>query len=56
VQTEALLSGRFEALCALRLEGLEDSVVYCGPVGGAVYVERCRNCTIYVAARQVSGW
>ena len=42
-----------DVLQALRLRDMEDCFVYCGPVRGSVYVERCVGCTFFTACRQV---
>ncbi len=41
-------------LSFLRMEGLRDCQVLCGPVAGPVYLEDCRGCTVHLASRQVS--
>ena len=40
-------------LNTLRLNGLTDTKVYVGPVAGPVYVEKCKNCTFFLASRQL---
>ncbi|CAM9607684.1 unnamed protein product, partial [Phaeothamnion confervicola] len=38
---------------ALRLQGLTDCRVFCGPVRGPVYVDGCHCCCIAAASRQL---
>lgn len=44
---------RKQSFGAVRIQNMKNSTVYCGPVEGSVYVEDCKDCTIFIAARQL---
>jgi len=45
--------GICKRLSTARLIGLTSCHIYCGPVDGSVFIDRCKNCRIVLASRQV---
>ena len=42
-----------DVLSALKIEGLCNCSLYIGPVSGSVFVRNCKDCTVFVVARQL---